>query len=581
MGLNALWRPLGLLLVAGLILLAAQGVLHATAAQCRGLVLVVDTSSSITAKGVALEEALLAKLKALVPGNAPVAVIVFDSSVHYTGYGSSAKAVLAGALSRVSVGSGTNLYAALEAAKKAVESMACGETLVVLVTDGYPTVGIVDENSILALAKEIEGSGAEIIAFTPSGEHSSLLEKITGGKVYSLSDDTAKQLASQVGGLSEPDSDGDGIPDQVEESLAYTFLPVLVFDNDETMYPSPIDYYFKDIGLYRGEGDQLLATTITPEYLRQAAPAPWIDSSDTYNYYIDKFNDHKASEEEIEHDWPHTAYRHNYTVYYEVKPIGDNRIMLSYWFFYPLNNAPWSFAWGPINLNLHEGDWEHLAIVLEKNGDTYTPVTVYYCPHEWVEKYSYSEVEKFGTHLLLAIGRGSHAGYRITQVPFFEDNSLSGIVLVPPGIDVDALLQVLRGYGANPSGVEEWKTLINLGEPTNYTKAYEAIIGEEPPIRLDYTTPASSYTLFVDSKANWGVWAPPLSFAASGAPQPAMHKDFYDPEKKTVIPLSQILSFYEGDYTLIAMLSSYDYSWAGILSSIRGGTPIPGLHLPS
>ncbi len=575
--------PLRLLaptLVAVIVMLGALAPAAAGTGDCRSLVLVIDASSSV-APGYAYEKALLDRLASLVDPGTPIAVVVFASNVYYEAVGP-ARQVLRGALTAIDAAEkrGTNLYAALEAALAFAEKAGC-KPLVVLVTDGYPTAGVVDDKSIKTLVAELEKLGAEIIAYTPTGAASKLLEEITSGRVYSLDPTTAEQLASTAGAAAAtPDSDGDGLPDSLEEALAETYLPIMVFDNDESMYPSPVNYYYTDIGFYRGKGEELLATSITPPLLRQAAPAPWIDPGDGYEYYIDKFNDGIPSEEAIEHHYPYTPYRYNYTVYYEVAPIGSDRVMVSYWFFYPLNNPPWGFHWLFVNINLHEGDWEHIAIVLEKNGDTYAPVTVYYCPHEWVEKYSWSEVEKYGTHIVVAVGRGSHANYRVTQVPFFEDNGLNGLVLVPQGLDVEEVLSYLEeSYGVEPSGADTWKTLVNLGEPTNYTRAYETIIGEEPPVRLDYTSPSSPDTLFLDSKAVWGVWASALlSFASSGAPQPAMHKDFYNPEKKTVAPISAILNKY-GDYNLAALVLGLDYTGASKLLAVRGERA--GLYLPS
>lgn len=89
-----------------------------------------------------------------------------------------------------------------------------------------------------------------------------------------------------------------------------------------------------------------------------------------------------------------------------------NRVVLQYWFYYVYND------W----VNKHEGDWEHVDVVLERNGDDLVPVTCACSAHRggfqlpWAQTPRSADdrslpVDGSGTHPIVHVAIGSHANY--------------------------------------------------------------------------------------------------------------------------------------------------------------------------
>ena len=89
-------------------------------------------------------------------------------------------------------------------------------------------------------------------------------------------------------------------------------------------------------------------------------------------------------------------------VYYDAAP----GLFITYWFFYGYSGAV-------AKIPVHEGDWEHITVVLNKNNE---PQAVYYyqhfCPRFVVERSDARWREIFsGTHPIVYSARASHASY--------------------------------------------------------------------------------------------------------------------------------------------------------------------------
>jgi hypothetical protein len=87
------------------------------------------------------------------------------------------------------------------------------------------------------------------------------------------------------------------------------------------------------------------------------------------------------------------------TVYYEYSP----RNHVTYWFFYPFNDAP-----APVNLFDHEGDWERISVRLDGQDNA---VTVAYFEHAGYCTRPWGEAGKHEGHPLAYSARGTHATY--------------------------------------------------------------------------------------------------------------------------------------------------------------------------
>ena len=151
------------------------------------------------------------------------------------------------------------------------------------------------------------------------------------------------------------------------------------------------------------------------------------DGSHWYNTWSSVMNQH-AGESSYQHG---TTYAHLFT------PICNGPYVIQYWFFYPFNH--WA--------NRHEGDWEHINVVIDsQNPSTATIKRVEYYFHKYV-KPCYTQGSDYwtigGTHPKVYVGgsgtivsysgTGSHGSYPkakkwpdINPWPLRTDETVSG-----------------------------------------------------------------------------------------------------------------------------------------------------------
>jgi hypothetical protein len=107
----------------------------------------------------------------------------------------------------------------------------------------------------------------------------------------------------------------------------------------------------------------------------------------------------------------------NVPVYYELHPEPDTPAddrRITYWFFYPFSIPP-----GGADKIAHEGDWERLSVLAERQDDgRWRPLTVRYHEHDTHVDVPWTDVRKVPdptgplTHPRAFVARGSHATYR-------------------------------------------------------------------------------------------------------------------------------------------------------------------------
>lgn len=199
-------------------------------------------------------------------------------------------------------------------------------------------------------------------------------------------------------GVLAQDGDNDGVSDSTEESLAQQFAPVLYFTSDETVYPVAIQYHLERSNLNQSrDGDDLVDSDPT------VAEIGAINDRDG-KYYLDN-REGGLDDENIERDY--AAQNPGYTIYARVvRDSGSGGgngsggyLVVQYWLFYAFNRGP---------LNIHEGDWEMVQLVLDENN---MPVTVMYSQHGGGQKADWSQVEREGNHPKVFVARGTHANY--------------------------------------------------------------------------------------------------------------------------------------------------------------------------
>lgn len=79
------------------------------------------------------------------------------------------------------------------------------------------------------------------------------------------------------------------------------------------------------------------------------------------------------------------------------------RIVVQYWLFYPYNMWPSQGIW-----RSHEGDWEHVTLVLDAKG---RPLEAGYSAHCAGHRRPWARVRRRGARPLVYVGLGSHANY--------------------------------------------------------------------------------------------------------------------------------------------------------------------------
>ncbi|KAA0003157.1 MAG: DUF946 domain-containing protein [Thermoplasmata archaeon] len=192
------------------------------------------------------------------------------------------------------------------------------------------------------------------------------------------------------------DTDHDGIDDAQEELLAEKYAPIFYFEKEEQVYPVAIEYHLSNSNLNRSteEGNILID------------PSPSIEQLSLYtnpeeNYYLDNRKG-TINDTGIIDDYREQMKTLGYTVYCHVIPQnedGKNFTIIQYWMFYAFNKA---------TLNVHEGDWEMVQVVLDASA---TPIKAMYSQHISGQKATWSQVEKDGNHIKVYVARGSHANY--------------------------------------------------------------------------------------------------------------------------------------------------------------------------
>lgn len=191
------------------------------------------------------------------------------------------------------------------------------------------------------------------------------------------------------------DTDNDGITDDIEFSLAQKYSPTLYFVKDEDFFPVEIEYHLDNSNLKKSQdGEDLVnpSPTISEigNYTNQNAP-----------YYLDNIKG-TVDDDGIKKDYKSQQKILGYTIYSHVtnKTKNENEyFIIQYWMFYAFNKGP---------LNIHEGDWEMVQIVLDSSKN---PIEAMYSQHLEGVKTKWSNVEKDDEHIKIYVAKGSHANY--------------------------------------------------------------------------------------------------------------------------------------------------------------------------
>ncbi|MBS3777754.1 MAG: hypothetical protein KGY50_00495, partial [Candidatus Thermoplasmatota archaeon] len=177
---------------------------------------------------------------------------------------------------------------------------------------------------------------------------------------------------------------------QAQKDTAEAFAPILYFEGLETCYPIDAQFHIDNSELYVHDGNT--ATLVNDRPL-----ASELAAITEQNYFLDNINGAVRDSTNIISSYQQQKNNYDTIVYYREQSQSGQTI-LQYWFFYAYNNG---------DLNVHEGDWEMIQLIIESNN----PTTVMYSQHHSGQQTSWNNVETSDSHPHVYIARGSHANY--------------------------------------------------------------------------------------------------------------------------------------------------------------------------
>ncbi len=176
------------------------------------------------------------------------------------------------------------------------------------------------------------------------------------------------------------DNNGNGIEDEFENQFASMYAPILHYHENNPLFPIPVHEIYNESDFQGNNG-------WIPLPISNHDPSSW-------RTYFEQV----ILPQNLEP-----------TVYFNIITQtlgGDLYTLIQYWFYYPFNDAS----------NIHEGDWEHIAILLD---DVYptsaTPVGAIYQRHGVLDRYEWNYLEITDTHPHVYIG-----GWTIMRMNFMS-----------------------------------------------------------------------------------------------------------------------------------------------------------------
>ncbi|MCL5996224.1 MAG: hypothetical protein M1546_09220 [Chloroflexi bacterium] len=252
-------------------------------------------------------------------------------------------------------------------------------------------------------------------------------------------------------------------PETREQRLAKRFSPIVFVHPNDIFWPNRVTVLLNDSQLKSGSNQVVVEnpteTTfnesqyLNKEYyldIENKSPNPLTGDSQVYQNYYAQLD------------------RNTYPAFLYARVVdkdGQQNLdgcshctVVQYWFFYYFNN------W----YNKHEGDWEMMQVVLDRDRND-TPVRLGYAQHKWGTRLDWQRLSfHTGEHPWVFVGKGSHASYFSpgTYRPWaFPDETVgSGTVILPPDIDDTNI------YRYAPNTLTRWREpfpyILSTGSPS-------------------------------------------------------------------------------------------------------------------
>lgn len=218
-------------------------------------------------------------------------------------------------------------------------------------------------------------------------------------------------------------SSGGGAPLPSLSALLVRHSPVLVLHPAERFRPVPVEGFLADADLQR-------STSTGWENLAGPLPAGGADLR-LDQRLCRAVEGLSASPCYARAEAAHAA---SPVVYAAARRTRDS-VDLQYWLWYPYDDYSPTVPGGDI-WQVHEGDWESVAVVVDLSGK---PVFAAYSQHGKGERRAWRKVPKQGVRPVVYVGLGSHAN-------FFGP----GEQPLDPRIVDPALISVIEAYGSRP-----------------------------------------------------------------------------------------------------------------------------------
>jgi hypothetical protein len=183
---------------------------------------------------------------------------------------------------------------------------------------------------------------------------------------------------------------GIGIVQADDLDLMEEYAPIYQFTENECCYPVDVEYFLTNSDLYEFSDGQGLIYDANPTSESIG------NISDDTAYYLDNMLG-SILDDGVIVDYQNKISSLGYTVYGNLIEDDDFWI-LQYWTFYTFNKG---------SLNVHEGDWELVQVVLRNN----SPVEAMFSQHHSGMRANWEQVDKQGDHLIVYVAEGTHANY--------------------------------------------------------------------------------------------------------------------------------------------------------------------------
>ncbi|MDG6218613.1 MAG: Vps62-related protein [Candidatus Thermoplasmatota archaeon] len=177
-----------------------------------------------------------------------------------------------------------------------------------------------------------------------------------------------------------------------DENVAKSYAPILYFESQEQCHPIDAQFHIDNSKLIYFDVNAGISSIVdeTPTVSQLA------NLSDQF-YFLDNVHGSLRDSAIILSTYQELKDNYDTIVYYRIIPLATTMV-LQYWFFYAYNDG---------DINVHEGDWEMIQVILESN----TPIMVMYSQHHSGQQLNWNDVDTTATHPHVYVARGSHANY--------------------------------------------------------------------------------------------------------------------------------------------------------------------------